>query len=265
MYKVVISDLDGTLLNSRHQISEFTRATIRTLVDGGVKFVVATGRHIIDARGISRTLGFDCDLITANGALVSTADEHVLFHHTLAATVADDMLRLTRGRSAYDANVFMRDGWYVNRDMPEVLQFYQESGFAYTVTDLLQLDMSDIHKICFTGDPAALSDLKREFATRYPQQASVVFSANDCLDVTTSNVNKGNAAHEMLALFGLGVETALAFGDSMNDYELLDMAGTGYLMGNAATRLRQALPDHPLAEHCDDDGVARRLIAVFGL
>ena len=64
MYKAVISDLDGTLLNSQHQVSERTRATLKTLVDGGVKFIVATGRHIIDVQGIRQTMGFECDLIT---------------------------------------------------------------------------------------------------------------------------------------------------------------------------------------------------------
>ena len=70
MYKAVISDLDGTLLNSQHQVSDFTRSTLKTLVDGGVKFIVATGRHIIDVQGIRQRMGFECDLITSNGALV---------------------------------------------------------------------------------------------------------------------------------------------------------------------------------------------------
>ena len=78
MYKAVISDLDGTLLNNQHQISEFTKNTLKTLVDQGIKFVVATGRHIVDVQGIRQTMGFECDLITSNGALVSAADDSLL-------------------------------------------------------------------------------------------------------------------------------------------------------------------------------------------
>ena len=74
-------DLDGTLLNSQHQVSDLTRTTLKTLIDGGVKFIVATGRHIIDVQGIRQTMGFECELITSNGALVSAADDSLLFQY----------------------------------------------------------------------------------------------------------------------------------------------------------------------------------------
>ena len=79
------------------------------------------------------------------------------------------------------------------------------------------------------------------------------------------NVNKGNSAKEALAAFGLDIDDAIAFGDGMNDYEMLTMAARGFVMDNATERLKRALPAHPVAAHCDDDGVARQLIEIFGL
>ena len=265
MYKAVISDLDGTLLNSQHQVSDFTRSTLKTLVDGGVKFIVATGRHIIDVQGIRQTMGFECDLITSNGALVSAADDSLLFQYTLAPEMAEDLIRLSDGNPDYDTNIYTRNDWYLAREVPELLEFHKDSGLLYTVADLSQIDMTGIHKFCFTGEHPALVGLERILLERYPDQASIVFSRDDCLEVMAANVNKGNSAKEALAAFGLDIDDAIAFGDGMNDYEMLTMAARGFVMDNATDRLKRALPAHPVAQHCDEDGVARQLIEIFGL
>ena len=67
MFKVVVSDLDGTLLNNQHQISPHTRRTLHRLTAEGIRFIVATGRHHIDVQGIRNALGLEIFLITANG------------------------------------------------------------------------------------------------------------------------------------------------------------------------------------------------------
>jgi len=265
MYKAIISDLDGTLLNSRHQVSERTRSTLKTLVEGGIKFIVATGRHILDVRGMRQTLGFDCDLITANGALVSAADDSVLFHHTLLPEVVEELIRITQGRLSLHVNVYMRAGWFVAREMPQLLEFHKDSGFTYRVTDLSRLDMTAIHKFFFAGKHEILVDLEKELLERFPRQANVVFSRLESLEVMAFDVNKGSAARETLTSNCLGLDDAISFGDGMNDCEMLAMTAKGFLMGNATERLKRALPDNPIIGSCDEDGVAQKLIEIFGL
>lgn len=266
MYKVVISDLDGTLLNSRHQISDVTKATLQTLVAGGVHFMVASGRHIIDMRGIRETLGFECDLIAANGAFVADAADELLFHHTLAPEVANALLGASRPDARFIAtNVYMHDGWYVAHERPEWLEFHKESGFSYQVADLSRLAMDSVHKIYFTGAHEDLLELEQSLLGRYPGMASVVFSRLDTLEVMAANVNKGNAVKKMLESSGVSMDEAIAFGDGMNDLEMLSMVGRGFVMENATDHLKSALPHHPRAVSCDEDGVARRLVEMFGL
>jgi len=264
-YKAVISDLDGTLLNSQHQVSEFTRSTLKALVGSGVKFIVATGRHIIDVQGIRQTMGFECDLITSNGALVSGADDRLLFQYTIDPDLAADLIRLTQDHPSYDTNIYTRDGWFLAREVPDLMEFHRDSGFQYTVADLSRIDLNGIHKFCFIGEPAALAKLECELLERHGGRASVVFSCDDCLEVMASKVNKGNSVQKALAGYGLHVDDAIAFGDAMNDYEMLSMVAKGFLMGNAHERLKAALPDHAVIGHSDEDGVAHCLIEVFGL
>ena len=264
-YKAVISDLDGTLLNSQHQVSDFTRSTLKALVESGVKFIVATGRHIIDVQGIRQTMGFECDLITSNGALVSDADDRLLFQYTIDPDVAGDLIRFTKDHPSYDTNIYTRDGWFLAHAVPDLMDFHRDSGFQYTVADLSRIDLCGIHKFCFIGEREALLELERELQQRHAGRTSVVFSCDDCLEVMASKVNKGNSVEKALATYGLHFNDAIAFGDAMNDYEMLAMVAKGFLMGNASERLKAALPDHAVIGHSDEDGVAHCLIEVFGL
>ena len=263
MFKAVISDLDGTLLNASHQLSPLTLSTLRTLNDRGVRIILASGRHMIDMRGIREVLGFDCELITSNGALVADAADQTLFQRTLAGELADDLLA-HHGRGDFDINVYLKDGWYVQREQPEELVYHKESGFSYVVTELTQLDRNAIHKVFFKGATETLRQLERTLDP-HRERASLVWTREDSFEVMADGVNKGAAAKATLARVGLSLEDAVAFGDGMNDLEMLEMVGRGYVMTNAMPELKRRLPFNPRADHCNDDGVARCLIELFDL
>ncbi|WP_417068510.1 Cof-type HAD-IIB family hydrolase [Niveibacterium terrae] len=265
MYTTVISDLDGTLLNGEHRISDFTRSTLQTLVEKGVRFIVATGRHMTDVQGIRASLGFDCDLITSNGALAADASGKEHFDHTLSPEIARWLIAATHEDKRFDTNVYTRESWYVNRIKPELRAFHAESGFSCTVADLQRMDQSRINKIFFVGAHEVLAELEVRLKSQCGADASITFSLPTCLEVMAANVNKGNAAREILEHHGASLDQAIAFGDGMNDYEMLTMASRGYVMANASQRLKQALPGHARAGHCDEDGVAHTLARLFGL
>lgn len=265
MPKTVISDLDGTLLNSEHRISDFTRSTLQKLVARGVRFIVATGRHMTDVQGIRASLGFECDLITSNGALASDASGKERFDHTLLPETAEWLIAATHEDKRFDTNVYTRESWYVNRIKPELRAFHAESGFSCTVSDLRRIAPDRINKIFFVGAHEVLAELEVRLKSQCGANTSITFSLPTCLEVMAADVNKGNAAREILASYGASLDQAIAFGDGMNDYEMLTMASQGFVMANASQRLKQALPGHARAGHCDEDGVAHKLAALFGL
>ncbi len=92
---------------------------------------------------------------------------------------------------------------------------------------------------------------------------NVTFSLPDCLEVMHAGVHKGNAVRAVLEQHGLEMSQAVAFGDGMNDFEMLSMVGRGVVMGNAHDRLKQALPEHEQTLTSDEDGVAVYLEKLF--
>jgi len=264
MFKVVVSDLDGTLLNKQHQISPRTRDTLHRLVEQGIKFVVATGRHHVDVRSIRDTLGLDIYLITSNGAVVHDKQDQLIFNQALPAAVAAELIALDRDPSIH-LNVYYGDEWLVEEELPWLLQFHDESGFTYRLTDLATHPMDKVNKVFYIGEHEKLLQIEAHLNQHYGDRLNVTFSLPDCLEVMHAGVHKGNAVRAVLAQHGLDMSQAVAFGDGMNDFEMLDMVGRGVVMGNAHNRLKLALPAHDQTLSSDEDGVAVYLEQLFAL
>ena len=170
MYKVVVSDLDGTLLNGQHQISPRTRDTLHRLVDQGIKFVVATGRHHVDVRSIRDTLGLDIYLITSNGAVVHDKQDQLIFNQALPDSVAAELIALERDPSIH-INLYYGDEWLVEEEMPWLLQFHHESGFSYRLTDLASHPLDKVNKVFYIGEHEKLLQIEAELNQRYGDRA----------------------------------------------------------------------------------------------
>ena len=115
MYKAVISDLDGTLLNDRSKISDFTRKTVRELMERGIKFYIATGRNYGLAKAVMDELGITIPLISANGARINDENGKVIFEDLLGKEEAEKILEVDYRK--YGGNIFMNvfsgEDWFV--------------------------------------------------------------------------------------------------------------------------------------------------------
>jgi Cof subfamily protein (haloacid dehalogenase superfamily) len=259
MYQVVISDLDGTLLNNQHQVSPLTRRVLKQMVAEGTKFVVATGRHHIDVKAIRNALGLEIYLVTSNGAVVTDKQDQIIYNRTLPADIAQALSEMPLPDPEIAVNIYTPDAWFTNKEMPEYLEYHKDTGFCYTKTDLVKLDKSSINKFFFIAEHEPLLELENTLLKRYGDQLSIAFSQPDCLEVMALGVNKGAAISSILEEQNIPLESAIAFGDGMNDFEMLSIVGHGVVMGNAHDRLKMALPNLPRAGINDEDGVAEYL------
>ncbi|MFC1507892.1 HAD-IIB family hydrolase, partial [Pseudomonadota bacterium] len=96
MYKIVASDLDGTLLTPDHKITPFTKDVLNRLHQQGKDFVFATGRHHIDVAGMREHLGIPAYMITSNGARVHNCQGEVVFQQDVQAEVVKTLIEMTK-------------------------------------------------------------------------------------------------------------------------------------------------------------------------
>lgn len=267
MYKLVATDLDGTLLNSNHQLDPFTVATVRRLEQSGIQFVIATGRHYCDVAGIRDVLGIRPYLVTSNGARVHAPDDTMIHSRNLSSEAVRRLVQpeIVGSHGRVVVNLFSDTAWLIDRDAPELLAFHQDSGFRYEVIDMHTHDGGDIAKVLYIGEPADLAQLAERLDRVFGDELYVTYSLPDCLEVMTSNVSKGRALQFVLDRLQLDPSHCVAFGDNMNDIDLLETAGHPFMMNNANPDLMARLPDVPRIGNNFEAGVAHQLRKLFSI
>src|ERR1700729_2498271 len=266
MYSIIATDLDGTLLNSDHQLDPFTAETVRGLQRPGGCIIIATGRHYRDVVGIRKVLGIDAYLITSNGARIHAPDNERIYARDIRA---DAVRRLVQpdlaGSERVIVNLFADDAWLIDRHAPHLLVFHQDSGFDYDVMDLREHDGEDVAKVLYIGEPADLSVTAANLEREFGDSVYVTYSMPDCLEVMTSDVSKGRALQFVLERLDIDTAHCVAFGDNMNDIDLLETAGRPFMMNNANPALIKRLPNVPRTGNNFEAGVAHQLRALFGM
>lgn len=262
MYQLIASDLDGTLLDPNHQIPASTIHLLNQLARQDVHILIASGRHYRDVSGIAKQFDFPMYLITANGARVHTHNGEVLRSADVPATIVDEILKMTQNASCY-RNLYHDDYWFVEKANDRVLSYTGVSGFSYTRTDFTQVTRDGISKMLFIGEPDELNIMAHNFTERYGTSLNITFSLPTCLEIMAPEANKGEALAAVLKQLNLTPQQAIAFGDGLNDKEMLEYVGEGVLMGNADQRLVAALPNNPMTLTNAKEGVAEYLRKAF--
>lgn len=264
MYHVVASDLDGTLLSPDHTLTPFAKETLRLLTQRGVHFVFATGRHHVDVSQIRDNLEISAFMITSNGARVHNTAGDLIFSHDLDADIARDLYGIVHNNPHITTNVYRNDDWYIDRESPEQKEFFQESIFKYHLFEPALLDTDGVCKVYFTCDEhEKLLPLEDAINARWGDRVNVSFSFPTCLEVMAGGVSKGRALDEVAKIMGYTLKDCIAFGDGMNDLEMLSMAGKGCIMRDAHQRLKNKLPQLDVIGSNVDDAVPHYLRKMF--
>ncbi|MFG1175763.1 sugar/pyridoxal phosphate phosphatase YigL [Erwiniaceae bacterium CAU 1747] len=266
MYRIVASDLDGTLLSPDHTLSPYARETLQLLNRKGIHFIFATGRHYIDVAQMRDSLGINAFMITSNGARVHNTAGELVFSHNLDEDIARELFAIQHSNPDIYTNIYRDEEWFLNRHRPDEMDFFKESDFNYQIYRPGELPTDGISKVFFTcNEPELLVPLELALTARWGDRVNVSFSLPTCLEVMAGGVSKGHALDAVSQTLGSSLEECIAFGDGMNDKEMLSMAGKGCIMDNAHQRLKDLLPELEIIGSNADEAVPKRLRALFGV
>lgn len=267
-FRAIISDLDGTLLNHQHQIGEFTQTTLEKLAAQGVDIFIATGRNYPDVRQLVRKINIpNAILVTSNGARASNLAGDCVANHYLPDDIAQDLLtNIPFDPFNVCLNSYQGDDWFINVDVPEIKAFYQGTGFMYQVRDYKQNPANQTEKVFFISrKPELLAPIEQAVRQKYADQVKITYSSPQCLEIMAKGVCKANTLAELVAKRGYSLMDCIAFGDGMNDTEMLSQVGKGCIMGNADPRLKAMLPNNEVIGDHKHQAVASYLRAIFGI
>lgn len=275
--RLLALDLDGTLLNSRGEITRRNLEAIEKSRALDVRVAVVTGRRFRDCRPIALELGLDVPVISHNGALTKHAETlETVAILPLPLSAARRALEIGKGFGADALVSDDHDGLgvliydHVSGDNAAFYQYLswsrrvhgeEEGGKSVQEVSSLDeyLDHDPIH-LSFSGgcvQMKQLEDLLRKqmgdtvkiFCTIYPEKDFTL------IDIVNASVSKGAGVAAAAAEIGVEADEIMAIGDNYNDLEMLLFAGTGVVMANAPSSLREIKGLHPTASNAED-GVA---------
>jgi Cof subfamily protein (haloacid dehalogenase superfamily) len=255
--KVVVSDLDGTLLNPQHRISDYTKSIFQELHNQNYLIVIATGRHHLDAMAIIETLEIPVYLVSSNGARIHSPEKEELFSFNLDSDVVKAALNVEIDPEI-TVVLFKEHVWQTNKVSEKLNAFQAELKYHPELVDYKTLEDFRAIKIFFSCDNhEKLVKLKDAVLANSSEHLHHAFSLPTCLEFMDKSIDKAVAIERALEKEGFTLKEAVCFGDGFNDVQMLSAAGKGLIMGNAPALLKETLPDLEVIKTNAEDGVAR--------
>lgn len=260
MIKLIASDLDGTLLNEKWQISSANIQAIRLASEKGVTFTLATGRMAAATRGYARELGLDVPIITYHGALVEQAlSGEILYRKVVPVELAAEIVERLLKKGIH-TQIFIKDRVFVQKANQHSEAYGKMAGLKVeeaNICKLLEKETGGLEKILCIGEEANLKRISEQLKEEYNHRLHFTSSQANFFDMIHPEVNKGNALKALADQWGIPAEGVMAFGDSLNDSEMIAYAGIGVAMENAHTELKK-IADYITSSN-KEDGVAKAI------
>ena len=262
--RLIALDMDGTTFNSRKEITNRTRRTIAEAVERGIQVFPATGRpksylpqEIMSIPGVHYAS-------TSNGAsIIDMNKEAPLYEDLIPAERMPDIIRRIKDLPVI-IELFYKGACYCDRStLPVIEQILQERPSVQNgqapeiyedgIFDRLLQDPFPVEKVHLI-----FSDLKirKEIMDFYQKEniLDVTSAFAENLELTSKTATKSNALLRLAGILGISQEETMAIGDSFNDLDMLEAAGTSVAMGNAEPEIKETA--NLITKTNDEDGVA---------
>ncbi|MDQ2878222.1 MAG: Cof-type HAD-IIB family hydrolase [Pseudomonadota bacterium] len=256
--RLVVSDVDGTLVDKDKKLTQPTIEAVKRLADAGVGFTIVSARPRSGMMPIADALSLDVPMGAFNGGTIFTRDGSVIAAHRIDRAVAEGMFALAKGL-AVDRWVFAEDRWYASSgEGVHVDHERVASNQEPVVTDDFTAFYDRADKVTFVSDdPALLAGLHKKASAAFGKEATIVQSQTYYLDVTALEANKGDGIAALAKAMGAPLRATAAIGDQANDVAMFDRAGLSIVMAQAPAAVKAKADEITAAN--DADGVAKAI------
>lgn len=255
--KLIVMDIDGTILKSNHNVSNYSRQILDRAREAGLHVTLASGRNFTSMLHIAQKLGIQEPIITNDGGLIKDPNTNkVYLEEPFDNQCLKEMLEVLHSfHLTY--TLHMEEGSVSNRKI-NYLQFlkrmglraiaagYYEKGVRFTknhneiIRELSRKGAKAYKVTTLANDPEVhgMEESTRWIQEHYAQCAKISYSGLKNFDILPNNTSKVEGLKFFQKHYGIAREEIMAFGDSFNDIEMLEYAGFGVAMGNASDKVK---------------------------
>lgn len=240
MYKLVASDLDGTLLlNGSHKLNPEIFDLILRLKERGIPFIAASGRQIASIRNLFKPVADKIDYIAENGAVCIINGETIVtaeIERELASRIYKRICERTNCNLLVNG---VKSCYILPHDKQYVYHVQHELNNDTTIIHDFSEIQEPIVKMSAQDHVDCLGSAKY-FHNLFSNEIKVVTAGNDWVDFVPYECNKGIALQIALDKLEIQSDDVIVFGDQQNDLEMLRLAGTSYAMATASSEVQSA-------------------------
>ena len=259
-YKLIALDIDGTLINSSHQLTENVKQSIQKAKQKGVKVVLCTGRPLKGVESFLEELNLKEEgdyAATFNGALVQdTFSKSPISHWTLKYDDLVELYNLSEEIGSRSHFYETKTLYTFNKEVSDytVLEAHL-TGIHLNITTLEEVpkDIS-MSKFMMIDHPEILDECIKKIPEKYYEKYTIVRSTPFFLEFLNPDANKGSGISLLAKELGLSKDEIICVGDAGNDKHMIEYAGLGVAMGNATDEIKEIADYITLSNN--EDGVA---------
>jgi Cof subfamily protein (haloacid dehalogenase superfamily) len=257
--QLIAVDIDGTLLNSQHLMSERVENTLKAAMAKGVKVVLATGKTYNSGEHIVQKLGLTTPGVYVQGTTIYSSAGVLQSQITLDPRIARQVITFADDRD-YTVAIYSWRRILVRKlsDRIKDLASKYHEPVAEEVGPLQNvLDSVPVNKLLVVapGDARRITALRWQLSMQIDRGARLLQAGiDDMLEILPPSASKGAGVKLLIKEMGIPAEAVLAMGDAENDIEMLGLAGIGVAVGNASQKVKDAA--NAVVASNDEDGVA---------
>lgn len=256
-FKMICLDIDGTLLNSKHEISKEVKEAINVAAnERKIPVILVSARMPKGITFLQKELEIEQPIICYSGALILDKDDTTLSKEVIDVFNLEEIYKLACENNIH-ISLYKDDEWYI-----EEMDYWakQESDIINiipTVTDFMELieiwknEGTGPNKILCMADPDKITLLKEGTKTI---DLNIYPSKPTYLEIMPAKASKTSSINILQKKFNIDKSEIIAIGDNYNDIDMLEYAGLGIAMGNAPEDVKKHGDDVTLTN--DEDGVA---------
>lgn len=241
MYKLMVSDLDETLVGHDGKASAANVAAIRAAAELGVKFVPNTGRNFASVQTLLQDIGTYQQpnefVISYNGgAVIENAGNEIVLSNQMPYEHGEMLFQLMAAHPEVSVHVYSLNHLYVYNARQDDLDYVASRGVEYRVmpdTDFTRFRDKHIMKVIFMNpDIEVRHAIAEEIYAQVKDWADLTYSSGRYAEFNSKGVNKGSATLALADRLGIKPEEIIAFGDNSNDLPMLKVVGMPVVVSN---------------------------------
>lgn len=234
-YKLIVTDMDGTLLDNEHEISEENKTALLKATENGIHIAIATGRIYESTIKYAKILGVKAPIICCNGALVKEYNGNIIYENKLKYDLCESIIDVLDKNEIY-YQCFTSDTIFTPYINEWLKKYQMQEDLNIKIVETIDVKNNikeeDILKfLVIEENSEKLKLVKKQL--ELIQGIEITKSFYNNIEIMNKGVNKGTAVENLAKYLKVDKSEVITFGDNYNDLSMIKYAGMGIAMGNA--------------------------------